>query len=186
MNVRAAAVPALALLLVLGGLLAARAQDGPALPPPPPAGGPPAPPAKPGVQDALLDRLVGTWVGRGTVRGHDALEVWSVEWTLEHQFLSVESTRTTVGDAARSTFQRELFLRPVEAGYRGTAVDSAGDVLAIKATKAEDGLALDLTGAQEGAAKATWTLKAPTTLEVRVKDAAGKDVLAVTLERQPD
>lgn len=46
--------------------------------------------AQTGFQDPLLDRLMGTWVLRGTIAGAECTHDIASEWILGHQYLRIE------------------------------------------------------------------------------------------------
>ena len=69
-----------ALLFLARWAFPAQAQE-----PPPPLDGPHRP-----VQDSLLDKLTGSWIMAGTVRGQPATSDFRAEWVLNHQFLKID------------------------------------------------------------------------------------------------
>ena len=73
-----------------------------------PAAAPAAPP--PPFQDALLDRMTGAWVMRGTIAGQPTTHDVVVEWVLGHLYLQIRETSREKDAAGRPAYEAIVFV----------------------------------------------------------------------------
>jgi hypothetical protein len=83
----------------------------------------------------FLDRLIGSWSGRGQVYGMDARLQMKWEWILGNQFARVTfRNEMTNQSGGTQVFEAHAYYKPVGKGYyQGSWFDSQGDVHPIKA-----------------------------------------------------
>jgi hypothetical protein len=70
----------------------------------------PAAAAGPGFQDLLLDRMVGEWVLRGTIRDAECTHDVVAEWVLGHQYLRFHEVAREKDEAGAPAYEALVFL----------------------------------------------------------------------------
>lgn len=61
-------------------------------------------------RDALLDRLVGTWVLTGTIAGQDVAHDVAAAWVLGHQYLRIDEVSRETDGMGRPAYQATVFI----------------------------------------------------------------------------
>ena len=71
-----------------------------------------APPAaaKSGLQDALLERMAGTWVLKGTIAGKPTTHDVTAEWVLSHEYLRLHEVSREKDAGGRPAYEAIVFI----------------------------------------------------------------------------
>ncbi len=88
----------------------------------------PASAQAPPFQDPLLDRLIGTWVLRGTIGGAETTHDIDVDWVLGHQYVRLHEVSREKDARGRSAYEAIVFIgwdQP-SAAYACLWLDSTG------------------------------------------------------------
>jgi hypothetical protein len=109
---------------------------------------------EPPLADPLLDRMVGTWVLRGTIAGAETTHDVVVEWVLNHQYVRLHETSREKAPGGRAAYEAIVFLGVDKASDRYACLwlDSTGggglSAQAIAhAKRGGDEIALEFRGA---------------------------------------
>ena len=83
---------------------------------------------EPPLADPLLDRMVGTWVLRGTIAGAETTHDVVAEWVLNHQYVRLHEVSREKDAAGRPAYEAIVFLGADKAanGYACLWLDSTG------------------------------------------------------------
>jgi len=81
----------------------------------------------------LLDRFIGSWLGKGKLMGAEAEFLMTWEWTLEHKFVKLTfQNKIRRSEGMDRLFKEHAFYKPEETGhFSGTWFDSRGMVLPL-------------------------------------------------------
>lgn len=82
----------------------------------------------PSLEDALLDRLAGEWVLRGTIAGQETTHDIVAEWVLQHQYLSFYELARERDERGLPAYEATVFIGWDEASNRYVCLwlDSTG------------------------------------------------------------
>ena len=69
-----------------------------------------APAAPPPFQDALLDRMTGAWVMRGTIEGKETTHDLTVQWVLGHLYLQIREVSREKDAAGKPAYEAVVFV----------------------------------------------------------------------------
>lgn len=80
------------------------------------------------VQDALLDRLIGTWVLHGTIDGKQTTHDVTFDWVLGHQYVQLHEVSREKDVAGHAAYEAIVFIGRDEpsSGYACLWLDSTG------------------------------------------------------------
>ncbi len=83
---------------------------------------------EPPLADPLLDRIVGTWVLRGTIAGAETTHDVVAEWVLNHQYVRLHEVSREKDAGGRAAYEAIVFLGVDKAanGYACLWLDSTG------------------------------------------------------------
>jgi hypothetical protein len=88
----------------------------------------PASAQTPAFQDSLLDRLIGTWVLRGTIAGKETTHDVVSEWVLGHEYVRLHEVSRERDAGGRAAYEAIVFIGadPSQDGYACLWLDSTG------------------------------------------------------------
>ena len=82
----------------------------------------------PTFQDALLDRMIGTWVLRGTIAGRQTTHDIVCEWVLGHEYVRIREVSREKDAAGQPAYEAIVFVGkdPKADGYACLWLDNTG------------------------------------------------------------